>query len=77
MLILKAGNKVVLTGAQLLDPSGETAWIRHAAGAARLIELRGPQNYSTEFERALLMAHTGSIVRTLKAVYVDFLTQCR
>jgi len=46
-----------------LDPSGETAWIRHAAGAARLIQLRGPKNYTTEFEKALLMAHTGPIVR--------------
>jgi hypothetical protein len=47
---------------QLLDPSGETAWIRHAAGAARLIQLRGPDNYSTDFEKALFMAHTGPIV---------------
>lgn len=48
---------------ELLDPAGETAWIRHAAGAARLIQLRGPKNYNTEFEKALFMAHSGAIVR--------------
>ncbi|TVY20779.1 Uncharacterized protein LARI1_G001817 [Lachnellula arida] len=47
---------------ELLDPSGETAWIRHAAGAAKLIQLRGPKNYNTEFEKALFMAHTGPIM---------------
>ncbi|TVY32632.1 Uncharacterized protein LSUB1_G007880, partial [Lachnellula subtilissima] len=47
---------------ELLDPSGEIAWIRHAAGAAKLIQLRGPKNYNTEFEKALFMAHTGPIM---------------
>lgn len=47
---------------ELLDPAGETAWIRHAAGAARLIQLRGPENYTTDFEKALFMAHTGPIM---------------
>ncbi|KAG9232686.1 hypothetical protein BJ875DRAFT_71660 [Amylocarpus encephaloides] len=47
---------------ELLDPSGESAWIRHSAGAARLIQLRGPENYSTDFEKALFMAHTGPIM---------------
>jgi len=46
---------------ELLDHSGETAWIRHAAGAARLIQLRGPKSFNTEFEKALFMAHTGPI----------------
>ncbi|KAG9243613.1 hypothetical protein BJ878DRAFT_510021 [Calycina marina] len=47
---------------ELLDPSGGPAWVRHAAGAARLVQLRGPHNYRTGFEKALLMAHTGSIM---------------
>jgi len=47
---------------ELLDPSGEIAWIRHAAGAARLIQLRGPENYKSEFEKALFMAHSGPIM---------------
>jgi hypothetical protein len=47
---------------QLLATSEENAWIRHAAGAARLIQLRGPKSYTTEFEKALFMAHAGTIV---------------
>ncbi|KAH8670130.1 hypothetical protein BGZ60DRAFT_29241 [Tricladium varicosporioides] len=47
---------------ELLDPSGEIAWIRHAAGAARLIQLRGPDRYKSDFEKALFMAHTGPIM---------------
>jgi len=47
---------------ELLDPFGETAWIRHAAGAARLIQLRGTKSYNSEFEKALFMAHTGPIM---------------
>jgi hypothetical protein len=47
---------------QLMDPSGEKAWIRHAAGAAKLIQLRGPKSYSTEFEKALFIAQTFPIV---------------
>ncbi|ESZ98999.1 hypothetical protein SBOR_0657 [Sclerotinia borealis F-4128] len=47
---------------ELLEPSGETAWIRHSAGAARLILLRTPESYTTDFERALFMGHTGPIM---------------
>jgi hypothetical protein len=58
-MVVWASQLMVL---QLLDPLGETAWIRHAAGAARLIQLRGPKSYNSEFEKALLVAHTGPIV---------------
>jgi hypothetical protein len=51
---------------KLLDPSGKEPWIRHANGAARLIQLRGPENYNTEFEKALFMAHSGPIVSPLE-----------
>ncbi|QSZ29364.1 hypothetical protein DSL72_003878 [Monilinia vaccinii-corymbosi] len=47
---------------ELLEPSGEAAWIRHSAGAARLIFLRTPESYTTDFERALFMGHTGPIM---------------
>ncbi|RFU26707.1 hypothetical protein B7463_g9631, partial [Scytalidium lignicola] len=47
---------------ELLDSSGQAAWIRHVAGAARLIELRGPKAYKTEFEKALFIAHAGAIM---------------
>ncbi|MCJ1479576.1 hypothetical protein MMC13_008262 [Lambiella insularis] len=46
---------------ELLDSSGQDAWIRHAAGASRLIRLRGPKRFDSEFEKALLMAHAGAI----------------
>ncbi|KAI9648791.1 hypothetical protein NHQ30_003431 [Ciborinia camelliae] len=47
---------------ELLEPSDEAAWIRHSAGAARLILLRTPESYTTDFERALFMGHTGPIM---------------
>ena len=46
---------------ELLNFSEDGAWIRHAAGATRLIEFRGPSGYSSEFEKALLMAHAGPL----------------
>ncbi|KAL9096077.1 MAG: hypothetical protein Q9165_001599 [Trypethelium subeluteriae] len=46
---------------ELLNFSENGAWIRHAAGAARLIELRGTQGYRTEFEKSLFMAQAGPI----------------
>ncbi|KUJ10138.1 uncharacterized protein LY89DRAFT_656779 [Mollisia scopiformis] len=46
---------------ELLATSDEIAWVRHAAGAARLIQFRGPANFTTEFEKALFMAHAGAI----------------
>ncbi|KAL6899917.1 hypothetical protein GGI43DRAFT_53705 [Trichoderma evansii] len=44
---------------ELLNPSREDAWIKHAAGATYLIQLRGPQNYKSEFEKCLFMGHIG------------------
>ncbi|KAL3420448.1 sarcosine oxidase [Phlyctema vagabunda] len=46
---------------ELLSPSEPTAWIKHSAGAADLIRLRGPKRYKTEFEKSLFMAHVGAI----------------
>lgn len=36
--------------------------MRHAGGAARLIELRGVDGFQTDFELSLFMAHAGPIV---------------
>ncbi|KAL7948820.1 hypothetical protein V8C42DRAFT_230334 [Trichoderma barbatum] len=48
---------------ELLSPQPEmNSWICHAGGAARLIQLRGPDRFQTEFELALFMAHIGPIV---------------
>ncbi|PVH78222.1 hypothetical protein DL98DRAFT_635944 [Cadophora sp. DSE1049] len=46
---------------ELLDPSGEAAWVRHAAGAARLIRLRGPRSFKTDFQKSLFVAQCISI----------------
>jgi hypothetical protein len=55
---------------ELLDPSGDpSAWVRHTAGASRLIQLRGPKNYNTEFEKALFMGHTVPIVSTYHSIH--------
>ncbi|UKZ57541.1 hypothetical protein TrVGV298_011400 [Trichoderma virens] len=48
---------------ELLSPQPEIkSWICHAGGAARLIQLRGPDGFKTDFELALFMAHIGPIV---------------
>jgi len=53
---------------ELLDPSGDpSAWVRHTAGASRLIQLRGPRAYNSEFEKALFMGHTVPIVSVIQS----------
>ena len=52
---------------QLLNKTSSTdMWIRHAGGAARLIELRGPDRFQTDFELSLFMTHAGPIVSNFK-----------
>ncbi|KAL8737151.1 MAG: hypothetical protein Q9181_001969 [Wetmoreana brouardii] len=51
----------VLSIFELLDEERYLAWHLHAAGAATLIRLRGPDAYQTEFEKALLIAQIGPI----------------
>jgi hypothetical protein len=43
------------------NPNSDT-WARHVNGAARLIQVRGPKRFDTEFERALFLAHVGPTV---------------
>lgn len=40
----------------------------HGAGVSRLIQLREPENFRTDFERALLMAYTGPLVSQIFSV---------
>ncbi|KAH8819431.1 hypothetical protein F5884DRAFT_892477 [Xylogone sp. PMI_703] len=47
---------------ELLNPNRESAWIKHVAGAASIIELRGPGSYGSDFEKSLFMSHVGPIV---------------
>lgn len=47
---------------ELLNPNQGNGWIRHAAGATCMIKLRGPDSYSSDFEKSLLMSHLGPIL---------------
>ncbi|OCL09252.1 hypothetical protein AOQ84DRAFT_272020, partial [Glonium stellatum] len=47
---------------ELLNPSVENTWAKHAAGAAYIIFLQGPQGYEHEFEKTLFMSHLGQII---------------
>lgn len=42
--------------------SGGNFWIRHAIGASKLIQARGPGRFETDFEKALFLAHIGPTV---------------
>lgn len=42
--------------------------MRHAQGASRLIEFRGPDRFQTDFELSLFMTHAGPIVRIFNGV---------
>jgi hypothetical protein len=56
---------------QLLDENLEShASMRHAGGAAQLIQIRGAQRFNTEFERALFMSHIGPTVRDTRLLYI-------
>ena len=50
---------------KLLDQTGVQAWVRHAAGAASLLKLRGTAGYQTDFEKSLFLAQIGPIVSGL------------
>ncbi|KAL8787923.1 MAG: hypothetical protein Q9213_001950 [Squamulea squamosa] len=47
---------------ELLDSDRDDAWMTHAAGAATLIQLRGPRGYETDFEKALFLGQVGPIL---------------
>ena len=53
---------------KMLNPSNTAAWIRHTAGAARLIQLRSPESFKTDFEKALLMSHASLIVKNSSTI---------
>jgi hypothetical protein len=46
----------------MLNPDRGNAWVKHAAGAASMIELRGPRSYRSDLEQSLLMSHVSPMV---------------
>ncbi|KAL8820148.1 MAG: hypothetical protein Q9223_001565 [Gallowayella weberi] len=52
----------VLSIFELLDVNQIDPWVTHAAGAATLIQLRGPHRYNTNFEKALFLGQAGPII---------------
>ena len=46
-----------------LDYRRREARVRHAAGAATLIRLRGPERYKTDFEKALFLSQASPIIQ--------------
>ena len=48
---------------QIISSKDSTAWSAHMMGAARLLQHRGPQNIKSDYEKALLVALYGPIVR--------------
>ncbi len=47
---------------KLLDDARHEAWVQHVKGATSLVEIRGPEGYETDFEKALFLAQMGPIV---------------
>ncbi|KAH8664644.1 hypothetical protein BX600DRAFT_302276 [Xylariales sp. PMI_506] len=52
----------ILSMYELLSLSSPQAWAQHVAGASRLIRLKGPKDFRSDFEKALLHTAAGSIV---------------
>lgn len=52
----------VLSIFELLDSDRDDAWVTHAAGAATLIQLRGPERYETKIEKALFLGQASPII---------------
>ncbi|KAH8705618.1 hypothetical protein BGW36DRAFT_403159 [Talaromyces proteolyticus] len=52
----------VLALFEILNSPTEGSWSQHIAGAAKMIRLRGPQDFKSEYDRDLLIAMIGPIV---------------
>ena len=53
---------VLLTFYEMLNCTENCSWIRHAGGAARLMQVRGVARYQTDFDRAMFVACRYAIV---------------
>ncbi|EGU73895.1 hypothetical protein FOXB_15593 [Fusarium oxysporum f. sp. conglutinans Fo5176] len=51
----------ILSFYEFLQFPQSAQWLHHITGAQKLMRLRGPENYSTDFEQQMLMSQTGTI----------------
>ena len=67
---------MLISRTQILDNSeakdDHYAWALHVAGASRLIQLRGPARFSSQFEKRLLFSAASSIVSWTYQVCIQF-----
>ena len=53
---------VLLTFYEMLNCTENNSWVRHAGGAARLIQVRGVARHQTDFDRAIFVACRYAII---------------
>jgi hypothetical protein len=56
---------LALATAQILYPSSELLWSNHIAGASVLVQVKGPQGFTSDFDKALLTGLCYPIVRPI------------
>lgn len=49
---------------QMFTSTESTSWLRHAGGAARLMQIRGAGRHSTGLDYLMFLTFRGAIVRT-------------
>lgn len=61
---------------QTLSRDNRTALVYHAAGASRIIEHRGPERFTSPFDRSLLIAHAPISVSSLALAQLELPLTC-
>ncbi|KNB17777.1 hypothetical protein FOXG_22179 [Fusarium oxysporum f. sp. lycopersici 4287] len=61
----------ILAFYEFLQFSQSAQWLHHITGAQKLMRLRGPENYSTDFEQQMLMSQTGTIFHESMSIGED------
>ncbi|KAF4340719.1 hypothetical protein FBEOM_5358 [Fusarium beomiforme] len=61
----------ILAFYEFLQFSQSAQWLHHIAGARKLMRLRGPENYSTDFEQQMLMSQIGTIFHESMSIGED------
>ncbi|EXL66926.1 hypothetical protein FOPG_16927 [Fusarium oxysporum f. sp. conglutinans race 2 54008] len=61
----------ILSFYEFLQFPQSAQWLHHITGAQKLMRLRGPENYSTDFEQQMLMSQTGTIFHESMSIGED------